>query len=220
MNYLDYLIEGHCRIVTERVTYCVEPGDVFYIPKGLKYQSVWEGERIEFLTFGFNELAVQETLKTQFLTFPLDAELAAQVQAIPIRRGGVVTCRSLSMFYDLLDRFMPQLRYTVGKDERIVKRAKRYMSEHNNFNMPEVAAACGISEPHLYSVFKKAVGMTPNEIKQQIQCEKAVDLLITTDMSVGKIAETLGFSSDSYFRKIFKQYTGTAPLKVRKEQGF
>ena len=68
----------------------------------------------------------------------------------------------------------------------------------------------------VYGVFKKACNTTPIEKKQEIFCERAAELLITTDLSVEQISEMLNFSSSSYFRKIFKKHTGKTPLQIRK----
>jgi AraC-like DNA-binding protein len=83
-----------------------------------------------------------------------------------------------------------------------------------------VAAYCHVSTSGLYSIFKKQLGKTPNELHAEILCEKAVSLLSTTDKSVQEISDTLGFSSTSYFRKILKKHTGKAPLEIRKEAAF
>ena len=57
-------------------------------------------------------------------------------------------------------------------------------------------------------------------MKQEILCEKAVQLLTTTDLSVEEISNRLLFSSSSYFRKIFKKYTGKTPRQIRKDSQY
>ena len=74
---------------------------------------------------------------------------------------------------------------------------------------------CSLSEPHLYYLFKKAGEVTPNEYRQKSLCDRAVELLITTDNSVEAISDMLGFSSSSYFRKILKKHTGKSPREIR-----
>lgn len=43
----------------------------------------------------------------------------------------------------------------------------------------------------------------------------AVQQLLTTDKTISEISECNGFSSISYFGKVFRQYTGASPLQYR-----
>lgn len=215
IHYLSYLISGECRIVSENDTVHIKAGNVFYIPKGYRYQSFWRGERIDFLSFGFRDTGTREEFRSQLQILPADGALIEDILKIPFERGGVVTCRTLSVFYDVLDRLMPYLSQGDGREKRLIKQAKIYISQNPRCTVPQIAEACGISEPYLYAVCRRA-GTTPNTVKQQVLCEMAADLLTSTDLRVEEIAERLGFSSDTYFRKVFKKHIGQAPLTIRK----
>lgn len=47
--------------------------------------------------------------------------------------------------------------------------------------------------------------------------EDAQKKLVLTDLSIAEISEQLSFTNQSYFQKIFKNITGTTPLKYRKQ---
>jgi AraC-like DNA-binding protein len=83
-----------------------------------------------------------------------------------------------------------------------------------------VADHCGISESGLYALFKKQLGKTPNDIRAEALCQKAIGLLTTTNKSVQEISDMVGFSSTSYFRKVLRKYTGKTPLGIRKDAAF
>jgi AraC-like DNA-binding protein len=89
-----------------------------------------------------------------------------------------------------------------------------------NLKIPDIAKYCNISEPGIYSIFRRYLNKTPNEIKNEILCKNAVSLLTTTNKSVQEISDTLNFSSTSYFRKILREHTGKTPLEIRKEADF
>lgn len=57
---------------------------------------------------------------------------------------------------------------------------------------------------------------TPTEFKQRVLINKAAELLQTTDLPIEEISWRLGFSSPSYFRKIFKKYHTESPREFRK----
>ena len=94
------------------------------------------------------------------------------------------------------------------------------MSEHTDAKISDVARHCSISQSGIYLLFKQNLNRTPNEVRLEIICDKAVELLSTTSLSVQEISDRLGFSSTSYFRKTLKAYTGKAPLEIRRESTY
>ncbi|MNP85642.1 HTH-type transcriptional activator Btr [compost metagenome] len=46
---------------------------------------------------------------------------------------------------------------------------------------------------------------------------RAKELLLRTTLSVGEIAERVGYQSDKYFIKVFKSYEGMSPSKYRSQ---
>ena len=98
-----------------------------------------------------------------------------------------------------------------------IELARKYMAEHTNAKISDVAKHCSMSQSGIYLLFKQNLNQTPNEVRLEIICDKAVELLSTTALSVQEISDRLGFSSTSYFRKTLKAHTGKAPLEIRKE---
>ena len=81
----------------------------------------------------------------------------------------------------------------------------------------ELAELSHMSSSHFYSVFKDTVGVAPIEYKLKLLIAEAERLLIReTGMSVGQIADYLGFGSDTYFRRLFRRITGMSPSEYRR----
>jgi len=87
-------------------------------------------------------------------------------------------------------------------------------------HVSRLARLCNVSESGIYLLFKRELNKTPNQVRLEILCQRAVSLLTTTNKSVQEISDTLGFSSTSYFRKILKANSGKTPLQIRKESEF
>ena len=117
--------------------------------------------------------------------------------------------------YALLHRLLPQMAYKTKKptDETVVK-ARKYMEIDPKLSIAEIARNCGLSESGLYAAFRQQ-GTTPVEFRQRLLCEKAVTLLISTDMTVENVSDTLGFSTPSYFRRVLKKHFGKTPKEIR-----
>lgn len=72
------------------------------------------------------------------------------------------------------------------------------------------------TKEHVCRVFKQTVGMTMTEYLKNRRLELAADQLVYTKKQVADISQGLGFSSISYFNRIFKQKYGYTPIQFRK----
>ena len=94
-----------------------------------------------------------------------------------------------------------------------VARAKEYMENHftQPLQMNEVAQKAGCSRAHLFLVFKRETGMSPNDWLQRRRVKCAAELLRTTKRKLEDIATATGFSSAQYCCQVFRKYTGKTP---------
>ena len=76
--------------------------------------------------------------------------------------------------------------------------------------------AAGISASYLSRLFKKETGMLFVDYIQKERIEAACNMLTYSDYTAAQISEYLCFSTQSYFIKIFRKYTGTTPAKYKK----
>lgn len=74
-----------------------------------------------------------------------------------------------------------------------------------------ILSTCFYSKEHICRVFKKLMGVTMTDYLNSKRLEQAANLLIYTRQQVTKISNDLGFSSVSYFNKIFKEKYGCSP---------
>lgn len=219
-NYLAYMIEGDSKIVCDRLTLHVHAGDVFFIPKNLRYQSYWYGRDIRFLSFGFSELTSSEYAYFDLQTIKCAEKTVEKIRAIPCR-GSYMTCEVLGQFYSVMAEVIPLMSYAPeNRAQQIADSIKTQIRLHPNASLDEIAKTCKISEALLYERFKRVTGETPNTYRQSVLCEMASELLVTTDLSIEEISERLNFSSASYFRKVFRKHTGKTPKEVRKSTVF
>ncbi|MBE6959924.1 MAG: AraC family transcriptional regulator [Ruminococcaceae bacterium] len=215
-HFVACLRKGRCRIVTKSQTLDLQPGDVFYIPKNLPYQSYWQGDpAIEFASYGFHYFPNAEAR-----VYPLQ-----KIQATPedmeridrVIQNGEYCSGAIFRFYELLSRLLPGMTYIAQNNrEALLIKAEQRLRENPHISMGELAKFCGISESGLYMAFKRSADCTPNEMRQRVLLERATELLEQTNLSVEQISDMLRFSSSSYFRKILKQHTGLTPTQIRK----
>lgn len=215
-NHLVVLIKGHAKITYDNTTVHINEGDIFFIPQNFKYQSFWYGDVINFRSFGFLDLSITENQTFSFQTIHPNQTSLKKVLEIPTN-GAYIDCKALSCFYDAMAEIFPTIIYSnPNKRLAIIEKAKKYITENPNVSIPQVADACKISEPYLYSLFKKYAQMTPNDFRQKTLCQKGITLLTTTDKTVEEISCSLGFSSSAYFGKVLRKHTNFSPREIRR----
>lgn len=221
VNYIAYMKTGTAKIVSSKKTIFINEGDVFYIPKGLKYQSYWYGcDDIDFLSFGFLDLPIKSNTKFELQVLPDCKVLREKLFKIPTRDSDV-DLSALSLFYDAMSVATELLKPDVSdKNHFIVKKAMECIKSDPFISASDIAKLCNISQSHLYPIFKLYANITPNDYRQKVLCSIATEMLMTTDKKIEEISSDLRFSSSSYFRKIFKKYTGHTPREIRKKGYF
>ena len=99
-----------------------------------------------------------------------------------------------------------------------IDKAVKYIKEHLNekLTLAQVAEQIKLSPNYLSSLFKKELQVSFVDYITECRVEKAKDLLMHTDMKTCEVAESTGFSDESYFSKTFKKITGKRPSAFRK----
>lgn len=98
-----------------------------------------------------------------------------------------------------------------------IKRALGYIHAHykKDITLDEIAEHVGLSKFYFAREFRRITGYTLVSYVNLVRCQKARHLLAEGNASIGVISEECGFSSQSYFTKIFTSYTGRRPGEYR-----
>lgn len=93
-----------------------------------------------------------------------------------------------------------------------------YISEHLNddLTVPVLCRTFNTSKSTLYALSVKEFGKGISEYIRDVRMNKAKQLLSGTDFTISEIAEKVGFIDTNYFIKVFKNYTGTTPLRWKR----
>lgn len=85
-----------------------------------------------------------------------------------------------------------------------------------DLSIKSISKGINVSKSALYSKFHSLLNSTIGEYVNKRRIERAIQILIETNLSIEEVSQKTGFSSASYFTKIFKQHTSVTPLKYRK----
>jgi len=92
-----------------------------------------------------------------------------------------------------------------------------FIEEHHpeDLSVAEIASAACISTTEASRCFREVLKIRPIQYLNQFRLQKAKLLLLSTDKSVAEIAEETGFSSNTYFTRLFRRMYGSTPVEVR-----
>jgi len=94
-----------------------------------------------------------------------------------------------------------------------VNRIVNYIQENytQKITLDDICKRINISKQYCMRLFKKYLHTTINEYVLDVRMRHAAYLLRHTYMNVNEAANYLGFSSASYFSRVFKKFYGIAP---------
>ncbi|MDF2962632.1 MAG: hypothetical protein K0S39_4367 [Paenibacillus sp.] len=72
------------------------------------------------------------------------------------------------------------------------------------------------SPNYISNVFKEVIGRTPVEYMHEVRVTAARELLLTTNMTIGEISESLGYCDQTYFNFMYKKIVGHPPSHLLK----
>lgn len=214
-HLINYVQEGHGILKTENVTLELNIGDLYYIPQGLSYTCHWTTKHTRLRSMAFRIFPDAE--KTPFAVQKLPQEFVDKLYTVGAQMWP--TAQDLGRFYTILGQLVPSMApQEADSTQKLLDSAKKLMSgTYMRWSIAGVANYLKVSESTLYLAFQKLEGRTPNQVRHEYVINEAIRLLTDTDNSISKISDHLGFSSDTYFRKVFKDHTGKSPRQVRKE---
>ncbi|MDP3762382.1 MAG: helix-turn-helix domain-containing protein [Ramlibacter sp.] len=123
--------------------------------------------------------------------------------------------------YLLLDERRSQARYMAlghlaAGDERVA-RAERF-ARHRleaGFTMDDLAEAACLSPRTFARRLQQTLGMSPVRFVQKLRVERAVELLETTRLPFGTIAQRVGYAEPSTLRRLIRREHGAEPRRFR-----
>ncbi len=83
------------------------------------------------------------------------------------------------------------------------------------WTVEEMAERCNLSGDQLRRVFQKYTGGTPKAYVDRLKLQRAGELLVSSEMKLTDIAESLGYTDVYHFARRFKDIMGMSPGRYR-----
>ena len=148
-------------------------------------------------------------------------ELVYSTSDVFIRKGDVAKTedeiRELNKgFWEILVKLVRDSRKEKHYSKPVTKSID-YITSHFNskVTLEELAKETELTPNYLATLFKQETGLTVVEYLTRFRIDSACALLSQTEYAYLQIALSLGFCTQSYFTKVFKEHVGCTPRIYR-----
>lgn len=139
----------------------------------------------------------------------MDACLAA-LQANDLSLRSIVAIARLYDFFALLQQDNRPPRLTGS---HAVDAAADYVSRNYSYGITveDIARFVGVDRSQLFRIFKRVLGMSPQQYLQDFRFRHATELMSTTTLNVTEILYSCGFNDSCHFSRQFRKLYGMSP---------
>jgi two-component system response regulator YesN len=120
----------------------------------------------------------------------------------------------------MLDEHAILLKYKKStKFIEIVSKIENFVQENYYdamLSIDRIADTLKLSTAHIERIYKHQTRKTIHDLITEKRMKKAQELLVKTNLSIWRIAQSVGYNSNSYFCISFKKKHGITPAEYRK----
>ena len=127
-------------------------------------------------------------------------------------RKGIL--ETVDMMYALSLGNYQEYRSVVYKIKQAIEK-----NSEMNLSLEFFSKTMNMSYSYLSTLFKNELGYSFKEYLNMIRIDKAKAYMKDIALSVGEIADRVGYSNQYYFSKVFKKYTGLTPIDYKNKFG-
>jgi transcriptional regulator GlxA family with amidase domain len=106
-------------------------------------------------------------------------------------------------------------------EDSVIAQCQEWIAKRATVEAPvaSMVRLSGLAERTFKRRFQKATGMSPMEYVHAIRLEQAKELLETSDETLDKLAERVGYEDATFFSRLFRRSVGLTPAQYRRRFG-
>lgn len=228
---LSLVTYGKCVYWVNGDKQIMEKGELLLIPAGVPYY----GKSIPTLTHtqvviewseeaeaGLSVIDREEAVKHKPGCYELIQERLKIIQQQWQERPSYYVKMIEALLTEVLIYISRELdRGKIAPDKHLhVERMKSYIDRHyrEKITKEELGDAVGITPNYAAALFKSVTGQTISQYVHAQRMKRAAYLLTESQLTIQEIATFLGYQDISYFYRVYKRITGSAPSDLLHER--
>lgn len=237
---LEFIVinSGKFETVVDDISYFAEAGDVVFINSGVPHSTKSTASDTGLIQFRENDFFNTDITKIIKYSVKFNNLNDSKIRVIKNKELFESLTRILSEHekkdpaYEIFIRseiykalaLLYRMKILVDTEEFFATKevqkilpAIEYVNRNYNeeISLEAVSAMLGFDPSYFCRIFKTATGATFTEYLNFVRICKAEKMLSRTASSILEISETVGFSSVSYFNRVFKKYRNCSPRNYR-----
>lgn len=221
---LNFIIDGEILTTINGKTIHVSAGDAFLIPPGCvhSHQSINNKD--------YSDICIQFKLKkvcdthdfddfSQTLLSPVSKAFKFDIKKLITDNSNFISSQLvfLQILSNLSILFKTLKPSKNISSNNICTEAREYLANNymKHIDMNKLASSLGVTYRHLSRIYKQETGLTITKDLNGIRIDHAKTMLENSDLSVNEIASNVGFSSASYFCKVFYEHVFLSPTQYK-----
>jgi AraC-like DNA-binding protein len=219
--HIIFVKEGKCIAIYEGKKYILNKGNIMIYPPDVRHEYYFEESCTTIWTHfaGRNaaELLEESGLKSGFGGIEFDARILNTFLQLGYYTNQAEKRKYSSAWLHMLVAYIAESLRDKTFLPQTITDALSYISINydKELSLEKLAASACLSKSRFSHLFSELTGTTPKKYQQKLRLTCAAELLSTTLMTVGEIAEKVGYSDGLYFSRIFKSKYGVSPMGYR-----
>lgn len=222
----EYVLSGVGYIVCDNRTFTVKQDDLYILSEGTRhkywsdktdpYEKIWINIHSSIISeilraYGLSDRIVFKNSNCKALFFEL-FQLAKTTTF-----NEEVCYVAAEIIFKIINR-LAQNEHKVIHASNIAKATKALLDDniYGNITVEAIAEQLLVSKAQVINEFKKYYRTTPYAYYIDSKMDIAKNILVTSSLRIGEIAELLGFCEQNYFSYLFKKKSGESPELYRK----
>lgn len=178
-----------------------------------KFENVCNSISPDIIDFINNNCPFKEDSNNQFIS-----KMESYLSTIKITDEATTKTLSTLIIFNIIDFFMNNNLFSslINYPENFKNILLECNLEKNiSWKVSDVAEFSHYTKTHVNRMFKKYLSMSASDYLTKIKMNAAKVLVLTSNNSIAKISNILGYSSLSYFNKIFTKNFGLTPYQYK-----
>ncbi|MBO5939108.1 MAG: helix-turn-helix transcriptional regulator [Clostridia bacterium] len=213
-------IDSTSHPIVENVVICAKPGQIRHtkLPFRCYYVHliVNEGQLYEVLSALPNYMEIERTDEVREIFLSM-----IQHYHTGISEESIMLQSLILRLVHTLKKNAPNhliLRKPKHNNRIVIEQTLNYINENiaEELTLESLSERAKFSPIYFHKLFKASTGKNLHEYVEEQRLRKAIDLLLSTEMTLAQIAYECGFSSQSYFSYAFKKKMQMTPREYAK----